>query len=566
MRPARLGEAANLLVALSLAAALEWHAPEADTMQAAAAAAAAAYEHLGVQDAPRAPCPERCSSSPDVCHADKACESCPCRQQPWGNCFDWCNYDDGTFCATAYDCMGCAECGRLRPVSVHVIPQPLWCSDLEGRQDARNMQPGKWCRFMPRAACAGYYVHFTQGVTTETVPCVWRVEADECVAAEDCFSSRQVAAQYLRSVPASGRLRGSGGPAVDVAALEIEFRCYMERYTDLQRGFCDDKGAECDWEKIAFHWEHHGREAGRKKVCKGEPSPPPLPPPPPPPPPPPSPIVSTAPRRPPPSPPAEPTPRPPPAPRPPPPPPPPLARWQFEEDDYGVDWFRRPCVLAGRLAVRNDTRALQPSSSCEMAQLSQRWCNYHYASSGVGTAQLCEWHGSCVSGSVVPCLVDAPLPPPSPSTPPLTLAELADAALHGEGAASLDAAGQIAARVSTDVKGKIEALTGVTDSIAQVAGVPSPLIILVLVLGGVLPAVAIGYGLLSRLCSAGTAASRARAERRREMAEAAARKLHLDRAFESVRQMRHRQGGAPSHGKKKMAYLPLREANERPEI
>eukprot|EP00962_Isochrysis_galbana_P008226 scaffold2248_cov133-Isochrysis_galbana.AAC.1 len=184
----------------------------------------------------------------------------------------------------------------------------------------------------------------------------------------------------------------------------------------------------------------------------------------------------------------------------------------------------------------------------------------------MGTAQLCEWHGSCLSGPVVPCLIDAPLPPPSPATPPLTLADLAGAALHGQAVSSLDAAGQIAARVSTDVKDKMDALADVTQSIAQVAGVPSPIIALALVLGVVVPTVAIGYGLLYRLCSAGTAASRARAQRRREMAEAAARKLHLDRAFESVRQMRHRQGGAPSHAKKKASYLPLDKADERPEI
>ena len=148
----------------------------------------------------------------------------------------------------------------------------------------------------------------------------------------------------------------------------------------------------------------------------------------------------------------------------------------------------------------------------------------------------------------------------------MTLAQLADTALRGEGNARIDAAGQIAARVSTDVKGKIEAIREVTDTIAQEAGVPAPLVTFAMVLGGVVPVLALIYGVMCRIYTAGTAASRRRAQNRREMAEAAARKLHLNRALESVRQMRHRQGSTIQPAGRKASYLPLSEVEERPEL
>jgi len=460
--------------------------------------------------------------------------------------------------------MGCEECGRLLPISEHVIPQPLWCSDFTGREDARLLKPEKWCRSMEHEACSKFYVTHGSGTTSETIPCVWRVEHKECVAAEDCFSSKEVGAQYLLTIPAWARLRASTTPAVGADPLAVEYACYLERYKDLQRGFCDEHVVNCDWEKIAYHWEHHGKAGGRKKACKTEPRPPPAPPPPPPPP-----VLSTTPRppsRPPQPPPIRPMPHLPPEPRPPPPPPPPLARWQFSEDDYGVDWVGRRCALTARYAERNDTKLIFPGGTCETAGLSQRWCNHHYSSTGAGTAQLCEWHGACTSGVVVPCFVGAPAPPPSPLAPPKTLAELAELAFKGEGVGSFDAAGQIAEIVTSDVKEKIVAIQGVADSVADAVGVPPIVVTMAIIAGGVLPILAIAAGIVCRICSVGSAVSRARAERRRGLAETAARKLHLDRALESVRQMRHRQGGAAPHSQRKMSYLALSDAEERPEV
>lgn len=510
------------------------------------------------------------SGDPNVCQYAYDCRGCSCRQQIQqraGNCFAWCDLDNGTFCEKAYDCQGCAQCGRLLPVSEHVIPKPLWCQDLAGRKDARVLTPPQWCQSMTKDTCPHFYVRAKLGdKPAETIPCVWRVEQHMCLDADDCFSTPQLARAYLRTVPNVARTG-----ALNATNLAADYSCYVDRYTDLLRGYCAGEKSKCDWVQVHLHWVSSGMGAGRIKDCTTQPTPPPpslsphqpLPPW--------APISKWSPR-PPPNPPL--LPPSPPAPPASPPPPPPLQRWRFNEDDYGVDWnpagVPRPCALTGHLASRNDTRTVRPGALCEDLGLSQRWCNKYYTSFGIGTAQLCEWHGRCLSGTVVPCHVDAPLLPPPPSSPPKSLRaraeELAAATLGGK-EGSIDAAKELAKELAkllkTDVQGNLDALAGVTEEVASQAGLPPIVVVLVVLLGGIFPVLLLGCAAVYCVVSTGRRVRRERAERRAGLAEAATKKLRLDRALDAVRQKRHRPGGGKGHS---AAYAALDDAVERPEV
>ena len=57
--------------------------------------------------------------------------------------------------------------------------------------------------------------------------------------------------------------------------------CYASRYPDLLAGFCGGVTSNCDLERLALHFEEHGRAEGRTFACSANPPSPPAPRPPP---------------------------------------------------------------------------------------------------------------------------------------------------------------------------------------------------------------------------------------------------------------------------------------------
>lgn len=43
--------------------------------------------------------------------------------------------------------------------------------------------------------------------------------------------------------------------------------CYVQRYDDLFVAYCHGNWTKCDWVAIAYHWERHGKQEGRKLSC-----------------------------------------------------------------------------------------------------------------------------------------------------------------------------------------------------------------------------------------------------------------------------------------------------------
>jgi hypothetical protein len=90
-----------------------------------------------------------------------------------------------------------------------------------------------------------------------------------------------------------------------------------------------------------------------------------------------------------------------------------------------------PCALPGRL----DAGAFKPPYTCKQVAHDSSNCKKFFVSTGVGTAQLCEWRGGsgCIAGSVADCSAPPPpSPPPPPPLPPPKLDDLARSALHGD--------------------------------------------------------------------------------------------------------------------------------------
>ena len=68
-------------------------------------------------------------------------------------------------------------------------------------------------------------------------------------------------------------------PAPPPPAPDAE--CYASRYPDLLAGFCGGVISDCDLERLALHFEEHGRAEGRTFACTVKPPSPPAPRPPP---------------------------------------------------------------------------------------------------------------------------------------------------------------------------------------------------------------------------------------------------------------------------------------------
>ena len=68
-------------------------------------------------------------------------------------------------------------------------------------------------------------------------------------------------------------------PAPPPPAPDAE--CYASRYPDLLAGFCGGVISNCDLERLALHFEEHGRAEGRTFACSANPPSPPAPRPPP---------------------------------------------------------------------------------------------------------------------------------------------------------------------------------------------------------------------------------------------------------------------------------------------
>ena len=87
-----------------------------------------------------------------------------------------------------------------------------------------------------------------------------------------------------------------------------------------------------------------------------------------------------------------------------------------------------PCTVHGRL----DASAFKPPYTCHQVAHEASTCRNFFVSTGLGTAQLCEWHGDCVPRSVVDCAQPPPPnPPPHPNPPPPTMHDLARGAMAG---------------------------------------------------------------------------------------------------------------------------------------
>ena len=466
-------------------------------------------------------------------------------------CATWCLTDSWGNCATAEACQQCpCAPGSQLAVSEHTIPRPMWCFSLGERVDVSALSPPQWCRSLTKkSSCSRHLVTARLGLVIEQIPCVWRMDRQECVAAEECFSSPDRAEEFERIAAAGDVAREAmPGPTDPESATpkptdpEGDLACYAFRYPDLLDGYCDGNLALCDWERLQWHWEHNGKVAGRDTSCDGtEPPrtlrrPPPLPPPPPRPPPPPP--------QPPPLPPS------PAAPPPPPPPPPPLQRDHFTSRG-------EPCRLEERYAERNDTRS-HADRICETAGLSQRWCNHYYTSSGLGTVQLCEWHGRCVSGTVVACYIAPPPLPPVPSAPPRGLVELAADALAGS-APSTAVASELVRRAQSGVEDRVGALEKAAEAVAERSGVPP----LAVALGATGASVAVCMVCVAGLCHL-LVRLRSKARCRRRRLQAADEEMRRRRALE---RMTHRpaklRGPRVCSGG---AYVALAEAEARPEV
>ena len=59
--------------------------------------------------------------------------------------------------------------------------------------------------------------------------------------------------------------------AQSMARLVPILRCYVERYTDLRKTFCANKGGEtskCQWRKVVTHYQTYGRKESRNLLCE----------------------------------------------------------------------------------------------------------------------------------------------------------------------------------------------------------------------------------------------------------------------------------------------------------
>lgn len=110
------------------------------------------------------------------------------------------------------------------------------------------------------------------------------------------------------------------------------------------------------------------------------------------------------------------------------------------------------CYIAGRVDIKEIGNI-----RCEEAGSDPETCQYFFVSTPFSTAQLCEWHVKCVSGSVMDCAQPPPpMPPPHPAPPTPSFVSLTALAAQGFRAnTSLPARLQVVNTVATGTLVKI---------------------------------------------------------------------------------------------------------------
>ena len=136
------------------------------------------------------------------------------------------------------------------------------------------------------------------------------------------------------------------------------------------------------------------------------------------------------------------------------------------------------CEYDGRI----DASALPTPYLCGQVAHTSANCRRFLVSTTFGTAQLCEWHGRCVAGSVVDCDIGTPTPPPpyppyrAPGPPATRMSDVI-ALAHSENASKLELVGAFSDSVRSHVKTSLhEVNTAVQRSalvVAQRTGLPA---------------------------------------------------------------------------------------------
>lgn len=109
------------------------------------------------------------------------------------------------------------------------------------------------------------------------------------------------------------------------------------------------------------------------------------------------------------------------------------------------------CEYEGRL----DASKLATPYLCGQVAHTSLDCRRFLISTAFGTAQLCEWHGRCVAGSVVDCAVASPAPPPPfpPNRGPRPPAPLlSDVLAQAGNESTIEAVPQLAGAFGTHIK------------------------------------------------------------------------------------------------------------------
>ena len=149
------------------------------------------------------------------------------------------------------------------------------------------------------------------------------------------------------------------------------------------------------------------------------------------------------------------------------------------------------CEYDGRI----DASALPTPYLCGQVAHTSANCRRFLVSTMFGTAQLCEWHGRCVAGSVVDCDIRTPTPPPPyppyrAPAPPATRMSDVIALAHSENASKLELVGAFSDSVRSHVKTSLhEVNTAVQRSalvVAQRTGLPALLVYAVIASQGFL--------------------------------------------------------------------------------